>query len=338
MTSGQKGRAGGRNRKAAKRIPLAAHRAYAPLLGLWGALLGGLVVLVLPASLVETSLSRTLISTWDINPQPYLALVAAILLGVPMFAIGAYRHGRTRRQKQVLSAMKKATRQVTPINPVRDLGSQRLDDPIEAMPFTTEAWRDADLVELPCEAAAAPAAASEPVAETMAEPAEETAPPELDLAQFAELPGRNAVWVEEAACEPAPEPEPEPEPVAPAPLVDPVADIRTRRLRAVASIPPAPGGAALARLRETPASELSLAEMVERFAAALQEHRETPPHLRPGGPDLAAREAALAEALKALAALSEDRPPAPRLPQRDDPLRAALAQLQPQAERSRPAA
>ena len=78
-----------------------------------------------------------------------------------------------------------------------------------------------------------------------------------------------------------------------------------------------------------PTEALSLAEMVERFAGALHEHRETQPVRALGASDLAAREAALAEALKALAALSGGTTAPAVQPSRDEPLRDALAQLQP---------
>jgi hypothetical protein len=228
-----------------------------------------------------------------------------------------------------------AARQVTPINPARDLGSLRLDDPVERMPFSTPAWRDADLDNAkPVAAAAAPAPAPAPV------PASVPAPVELDLAAFAELPGRNAVWVEEvpAAAEAEVAAEAAPEAAAAAPQLDPVADMRARRNRAVAAPIPAPGSAALARLREVPANELSLAQMVERFAGALDEVRKTAPGRSLAPSDLAAREAALAEALKALEALSGKNRPAPRLPRREDPLYATRARLQPHYAPARGAA
>ncbi|MBA4009276.1 MAG: hypothetical protein C0486_10910 [Erythrobacter sp.] len=78
--------------------------------------------------------------------------------------------------------------------------------------------------------------------------------------------------------------------------------------------------------------------MVERFAGALHDVRETSPGRSLGPGDLAAREAALAEALKALEALSGTNRPAPRLPRRDEPLPAARARLQPHLERVRGAA
>jgi hypothetical protein len=344
MASGQQGKAGQGKRKASgrrparrsaarkrpARMPLAAHRAFAPLLGMWGALLGAGVVVVLPTALVERMLHGTLIGTWAGAAQPALAWLAGGLLGGLLFALAAHRHAGARRGARGPSVVEMAARQVTPINPARDLGSLRLDDPVETMPFSSPAWRDADLEQPAPEAAPEPEAAHEPAPE----PA--TAPRELDLAEFAELPGRNAVWVEAPEAAPAAA---APVPAAPvAASADPVADIRARTLRAVAAPPPAPGTAALARLRAVPASELSLAEMVERFAGALHEVRETAPHRSLAPADLAAREAALAEALKALEALSGKGRPAPRLPRHEDPLHAARARFQPHYERARGAA
>lgn len=293
-------------------------------------MLGGGVIMVLPYAMVGTLLRGTLMGSWGQPAQTVLAAISALMLGTLAFAIGAVVHGRNRRYITMPSVAERAVRHVTPINPIRDLGTRSLDEPLDTIPFASPAWRDADLD--------VARAAPEPVAQTVAEPvAGDPAPVELDLAQFAEMPGRNAVWVEDA-----PRSVPEPAPVAdaapeePAPMqADPVADIRARRLRAVAPPPPAPGGAALARLRATPPTELSLVEMVERFAGALHEHREAPAARSHSPADLAAREAALAEALRALAALSGGASAAPRRPLPDDPLRAALSQLQPRREMQR---
>lgn len=298
------------------RLPLAAHRAYPPILGLWGALLGAGVVVVLPEAMVLEMLHGTLIGTWAAAAQPSLAWISGGLLGVLLFAFAAWRHVGARRSIKGPSVVKMAARQVNPINPARDLGSLRLDDPVETMPFSTPAWRDADLQE------PKPAPAPEPAA----------APRELDLSEFAELPGRNAVWVEEPA--PAQDSAPKPAPVAAAQVAERAASVAPK----ASALPPAPGKAALARLRAVPASELSLAEMVERFAGALHEVRETAPGRLLGPGDLAAREAALAEALKALEALSGKGRPAPRLPRRDESLHGVRIRFQPQYQRARGAA
>jgi hypothetical protein len=330
MTSGQKGRSKKRKAKRAVkpgRPPLAAHRGFVPLLGLWGMALGGALVMVLPPALLASSLEGTMIGVlfaeWGTLAQVLLAVIAGLVVGGTLGTFAVMLHGRARRQSGTTSMVARAMREVTPINPARDLGSRRLDDPVEPMPFTTPAWRDADLADAP-EPACAPAP----------EPVLPSTPRELDLAEFAMLPGRNAVWVEEPAPVPqtataAPEPAPEPAPVAP---------IRAAAPRVAAPVPTAPGTAALARLRAVPTEKLSLPQMVERFAGALHEHRTAPPARSLGAADLAAREAMLAEALKGLAALSgNDRPQADR-PVGGQPLRAALAQLQPLAERSRGAA
>lgn len=325
MATGRKGKSGQTKRKASSQRPaktsLAAHRAFAPLLGLWGAMLGAGVVVVLPTAMVDQLLRGTLIGTWAAAAQPALAWIVGGLLGGLLFAFSAFLHIRVRGGVRGPSLAEMAARHVTPINPARDLGSLRLDDPVETLPFTKPAWRDADLGD------PQPAPASEAV----------SAPRELDLAEFAELPGRNAVWVEEVVPAAPAALEPAPQPVAAAPA-NPVADVRARPARADSAPLPVPGSAALARLRAVPASELSLAEMVERFAGALHEVRETAPGRNLGPGDVVAREAALAEALKALEALSGKGLPAPRLPRRDEPLHAVRARFQSQYERARGAA
>lgn len=133
-----------------------------------------------------------------------------------------------------------------------------------------------------------------------AKPAAPERPRELDLAEFAELPGRNAVWVEEPASAPKPRPVP---------------------------------ASALEKLRQTPPEELSLVEMVERFAGALHEHQQKEQSRLPrSGP---ARDAALAEALKALTLFTErgfdhrgENSEASDLSQTERELRAALVKLQ----------
>lgn len=100
-------------------------------------------------------------------------------------------------------------------------------------------------------------------------------PEQLDLGEFAQMPGRNAVWVEE-----------QPEAAAASPLMARAARVAV------------PTDGALEKLRQTPAEELSLVEMVERFAAALHERQQADRERAPT--DSSNRDAALAEALKAL--------------------------------------
>ncbi|MFU7526932.1 hypothetical protein [Qipengyuania sp. ASV99] len=113
-----------------------------------------------------------------------------------------------------------------------------------------------------------PKAGSAPLAER---------PRALDLSEFAELPGRNAVWVEEQGAEKA--------------------------SASPSSIRPAqPPATALEKLRQTPPEDLSLVQMVERFAAALHERQESERSgpSRRGSRHGTGGETVLAEALKAL--------------------------------------
>ncbi len=319
---------------------LVANKAFAPILGLWGALLGGLVIMVLPPVMIGAATKGTLIATFDMPTQAAIASCIALMLGTVLFLAAAAKSTDARRHSQSNSIAGAISRRVRPIDPVRDLGTRSLDDPIETMPFATPAWRDAAV----SEPAPAPASVAmrdpgpEPKPEPVAAPvvAEENVPLALDLAQFAELPGRNAVWVEEplelsevAALTPVVTP-------APAPVAVPVASFAPERAASIAELrraappPPQPGTAALTRLRALPTSELSLVEMVERFAGALHEHRAGTPAHALSAEEIAARGTALSEALKALAALSGDFANRAAADDRvQEPLRAALSQLQP---------
>jgi hypothetical protein len=109
-----------------------------------------------------------------------------------------------------------------------------------------------------------------------------TAPIELNLSAFAILPGRNGVWIEEPA---APGPHP----------------------AAQGQSAPGAASAAIARLRAVPPGDLSLVQMVERFAAALRDYqtaKTAEAAARADGLDdhdsTAERDAVLGEALRAL--------------------------------------
>lgn len=291
MTIGQHDRSEpGKVSRAASHRPqtLADHRAFAPLLGLWGAALAGLSILVLPSSLVTSAAKGTGLVLLGALLQAVLAALAALLLGGLMYLLASRWRREKRRHAHAPSIVTMAGHHVRALDPQRDLGSTSFDAPIVS---------------------------KQPV--PPAPPIADTPPPRaLDLGEFAELPNRNAVWVEDG-------PETQSETPTAAPAEVPIAPVVLRSV----SKPAHPGTAALARLRATPPHELSLAEMVERFAGALHEHREIAPGKVPGGRDLAAREAALAEALKALASLS-GRPAKTADLSQEDPLRDALTRLQ----------
>lgn len=299
MTTGQQDRAKQRNgQKARSRQPqtLAAHPAFSPILGVWGAALAGLSIMVLPAPMmVQASKGNGLVLLGS-QAQILLAAFAALLLGGVLFVVASRMHRKARRRIDGPSIVSLAARRVNTIDPARELGSLRLDDPVETVPFAAAAAHTPDRPE-----PSAPAAAMPP-------------PRALDLSEFAELPGRNGVWVEDIAAQAETAPQP---PAATALRLTPKAEAEPAQ-------PADPKASALARLRELPTQELSLVQMVERFAGALHEHREGTSGNAGAVRDIAAREAALAEALRALAALSGERTAAPE----GEPLRDAITRLQ----------
>ena len=274
------------------RRPLALHPLFGIVLGLWGAALGGLVTLVLPRDLVLVVAAKAGLAASGANAPYVLAAIAALVLGGAMFALaGLFTRAaiKSRRAGNTPSLAAQAVRHVQTIDPASELGSSSLDEPVETMPF----------------AGLRPVFESDAGAETSALPP----PLELDLEEFGALPGRNGVWVEDRGfIAEAPEPEPAPEP----------------ELHALAPAPRPVSPSAIEHLRAMPTSELSLVQMVERFAAALHEHQSAPPSTSTLRADQAGRDAALAEALKALAAFSPDESTTAR----GEPLRAALARLQ----------
>ncbi len=302
------------------RRPLALHRLFGFVLGLWGAALGGLVTLVLPRNLVLEAAANAGLAGIGANAPFVIAAIAALMLGAVMLAIAGLitrAASKARRPKDTPSLAALAVRRVQTIDPASELGSRRLDDPIEEMPF----------------AGLKPEFEAEDEAEAEAEVAQAAPPPlELDLEEFGALPGRNAVWVEADSILGV-SPEPDAPAFAPA-LTLPVDEAELPEtpaeaapepvLQAVAPAPRPLSPSAIERLRAVPTSELSLVQMVERFAAALHEHQSAAPGQGPQRADQAGREAALAEALKALAAFSPDE----SSPAQGEPLRAALTRLQ----------
>lgn len=156
-------------------------------------------------------------------------------------------------------------------------------------------------------------------------------PKALDLGEFAAMPGRDAVWVDEQVVrEPLGADEAKFEEaggnLAPQDKLAPQGNLAAQEQISTKT--------ALETLRATPTDDLSLVQMVERFAAALQDHQDHERSRLEAGS--AVRETALAEALKALALFTDkgfDRGDAARLDdgqinQTESELRGALARLQ----------
>lgn len=291
--------AGRTDRSRAARPPLRNHRLFAPILGMWGAAAGGLSTLVLPQSMVFTAAFALGLGVLGGLAPFALAGLAALIMGAAMLLLARLMSRKAAQPVDAPSLATMAMRYVRTIDPVTELGSGSLDEPVKTQPFAS----------LRPQAEPAPAAA----------PQDLPPPRALDLAEFAALAGRNAVWVDEpapldletkqAANHFGPDLGPETA-LAPAEAAEP-APLRT--------VSPS----AIERLRAVPPSDLSLIQMVERFAAAMHEHQAAAPQ-KGDRADLAGRDAALAEALKALAALSQGA----RADTHSEPLRAAIGRLQ----------
>lgn len=270
---------------------LIAHSAFAPILGVWGALLGGLIILVLPETVVTAKLAGAGLTGLGSAAHAVLAIGVALVFGGFLLLGAAGLSAMARAQMDAGGLAHAANSRLRPLDPVHELGTPSFDEPLSTMPFGVP---DSE-------------AQIEPHHNVGHETDEDSLPPPraFDSAGSAELPDRNAGWVEAVA--------------------DQAISIGVNPATPEQTPAPAPCVAALTRLRAVPPEQLSTIQMVERFAAALQEHRD-PANGKAGQRRVTAdREAALAEALKALAVLSAPE----RTVDVDEPLRDAIAQLQP---------
>ena len=358
-----------RARKAkSKKASIATHGLFLPILTFWGAALLGLAVIVLPEQMIGRMIALSNEAIDGGSARFVFAAIAALLGGAFAFVVGgawrskALSEDNSRPITSVVNA-----RRISPIDPANDLGSDSLDSPLEGMPFGGEV-EDDDVLELTDETADAPRKptlgelaernweleepavlskkeqkkaakkAKDEVAFTHrhfqsaliescegasceASPASDAeaaaaAPRVLDLEEFGQLPNRNGVWVEDEAPAPAAQADPEVE-----------AEV------AVKSVRPLVPANALEKLRQKPTDELSMVEMVERFAGALHDHQQSERARRPDGG--VGRDAALVEALKALTLFTEQgfdageaKSNASQLSETERELRNALAKLQ----------
>ncbi|MEQ8411882.1 MAG: hypothetical protein RIB52_10030 [Erythrobacter sp.] len=347
------------------------------MLGLWGAALCGLAILVLPPAATAGIAPASGLGAFGAAAHYLIAALGALAGGALAYGIARAVTQRARGRRTVYARDERADDEIgdsmrmRPIDPREDLGSESFDAPLEAMPLGMNAqdWSDntevadgqreaaadaPDITEEPnrhssairrrlaralgeAEAAGNPseydpvAGRSEPGAtvpqDGAAHPGESDPPADgpvagIDLAQFAALPGRNAVWVEGP---PAGEIE--------TPTIETQGSAGEESDPADGGAPP--GSAAIARLRGRPTDELSLVEMVERLAAALHERQAAEQAQGVATQALGAarppdRDAALAEALEALGELADGAPSGAqdaRTNGRTRDLAAALAKL-----------
>ena len=335
----ENGKASARARRTRKARPSAfntvpKHRVFVPMITIWGGLLLALITAVLP----DNAIAQVSALTGVYLPLIATRLILACAMGCGGAILGYIvasafsNHARMKESEGALvSAFK--SRDVQPINPASDLGSESFDAPLEASGNATAETVEAEFaleedtethsqpslgelsrrgyeMEAPegfektigksaftrkhfknaliesCEGAtceaSAKADATLQLEQTTVNSPLEGKPRSLDLGEFGSLPGRNAVWVEE--------------PKTAQPEISQIAKTPQR------PVLPKPE-TALQKLRQTPPEDLSLVEMVERFAAALHDHQEQERSSTIHGHT--ERETALAEALKALSLFTE---------------------------------
>ncbi|MEM6856979.1 MAG: hypothetical protein AAF559_03835 [Pseudomonadota bacterium] len=313
---------------------IAAHPIFLPALGIWGAALAGLSVLMLSRVMIaRISVIAGLGALGSGAAYIYAAVAAVIGAGVALVvglalqraARRARRASRSRsghakggRASSEPSIAESVTRHLGPIDPAAELGSESLDAPIGEMPFSC-ASEDAATEELankdegspqdndlPAELPNTETSDDSPLeledaldlphdAETATDPTiapdgsapDDDEPDALDLGAFDALDQSDPV-AQEAVVEddpaPAPHAEPEPQPAPKRPITG------------------------IEKLRQSSPENLSLVQLVERFAAALHDIQDRAPGAVAAGTIPSGnteRERALAEALKALALFSD---------------------------------
>ncbi len=313
------------------RLPIAAHPFFVPALTVWGASLSGLIVMVLPASIINQITTASALGVLDGFARYFFAGLAAALGGA--FGFFAATKWRDRLPGRSEALIDRAADHVRPIDPASELGSESLDAPIDEEPVETEqveqepVAEDEPVIDEPenteieetLELGADLEATPEPAPEPVEGPAEE--PAQVDpLANEHLEPAREAAETET------------PEPASRLPLrrrrnrgkqlelVQALSDHRARQTalnkdhldlseftqlaeKSRAASPPRKP-TAVETLRAVPPQDLSLVQMVERLAVALHERQEVARN-RPPAEQATERDAALAEALKALSVFTE---------------------------------
>ncbi|MEL6529582.1 MAG: hypothetical protein AAFQ27_06440 [Pseudomonadota bacterium] len=309
------------------RRPISTHPFFVPSLAIWGALLAGLTVLVLPGDIINRITTVTALGVLDNFARYFFAALAALMgAACGYFTAIKWRSMVAARSGTIVDD---ASDQVRPIDPVAELGSDSLDAPIEEEPA------DEELLELdvPVDAhqfdTTDDQEVTEPI-ETLELGAEQEADPEPQVEVEAIDP------LKDEHCKPAKDAdEPFDRPLLrrkrprekPFELVQALGDHRARQAALHKDLldlgeftqlsdhkqanesngrPSKTDHAptAIDKLRAVPPQDLSLMQMVERLAVALHERQEAA-RAKPQTEQAFERDAALAEALKALSLFTE---------------------------------
>ncbi|MGB3805896.1 MAG: hypothetical protein WA936_01725 [Erythrobacter sp.] len=273
-------------RRTTSSASISTHGAFVAILTVWGAALLGLSVAVLSPAAIARMAAVTGTGSLQAAAQPVFSLLAAAIGAAIAGPAALALHRRSTAQiaqNTIIPGLKGhfdefaiSAAPVEPIDPKSELGSDSLDEPVTTMPFAAQTEDD-----------------PEPVDEIVAKAdildaapfsgAYRQAPRAMSLTDFGQMSERDGVWVIEPAAVHDGDndadgdtiPPAEDEQAGHAGLDKPVGPTR-----------------ALAQLRAARTDDLSLLQMVERFAAALHAH-----HDGASGPQ---RDEALAQSLRAL--------------------------------------
>ncbi|MDJ0644038.1 MAG: hypothetical protein QNJ15_14585 [Erythrobacter sp.] len=308
------------------RPPIGAHPYFVPALALWGAALGGLTIMVLPASFIDQATAVAALGALGEFARLFFAGLAAALGAATGYFVAS--KWQQRRASRSHAMMNHAADHFRPIDPAAELGSESLDTPIAEDSDDAEERNDAeesddtkdgdgtsaeeaseeieasseDTLELGAEMEAAAQVAPEP-ASTPADPlADETADTPREPAGRMPLRrrrnrGKQVELVQALSEHRARQTALKKDQLDLGEFTQLAEKNRTSRAK------PAP--TAIDKLRAVPPQDLSLVQMVERLAVALQERQEAARN-RPPAEQTSERDAALAEALKALAVFTEN--------------------------------
>ena len=252
---------------------------------IWGAAVAGFSVMALSSVTIARLSMFAGLGALGSLAQIVFALIAAAIGGIIAFIASGVFKSFVLRTASGGPIATMAARRVRPIDPAAELGSDSLDAPIEEMPFSGSTHEEeGELEDYPLEL-------EEPEPETF----------ELDA---------SAAIVDEV------EPESDTDPaLAAAPQAENDDQDTTLELSgfeqveepALATQPPVDqANSGIEKLRQSKPEDLSLVQLVERFAAALHDAHDNAPEGKVGSVEAdPQREKALAEALKALSLFTE---------------------------------
>ncbi|MEL6487613.1 MAG: hypothetical protein AAFQ13_10790, partial [Pseudomonadota bacterium] len=134
---------------------IAAHPIFLPALGIWGAALAGMSVLMLSRVMIARISMVAGLGALGSGASYVYAAVAAVIGAVMALIAGfaiqrlAKRSARAKRSRGRRAISENIGRHMRPIDPASDLGSESLDAPIDDVPFANTPENASEAVDSP---------------------------------------------------------------------------------------------------------------------------------------------------------------------------------------------